>query len=188
MILKPKTISTDYSGYIIKNEIVLEYLKWMNYIPKHWNVEELLNKQASELSQEEIEILNMLKLENEHKSIFQHYVSIDKKDNSILSKVLNYINQISIEQYAKKKLTNSEIEYCNRKVEIYINKDIDRGISMLQEKENRDIKEEYILYKLLKAQFDFNLNSLNMRIKNDIKKIHEQRIKGLDSLPKTRSK
>lgn len=59
MLLEVKTIKTNKTS-IVQSEFLKMYLKWMEYIPEHWDIENILNKKASLLTKEEIQILKFI--------------------------------------------------------------------------------------------------------------------------------
>ena len=59
-----------------------DYLNWINYVPSHFSIDEILNKNAGELSEEEIKILSFLQKENQVKPYFKNFVSSEEKTTS----------------------------------------------------------------------------------------------------------
>lgn len=140
----------------LKDVNILEYLKWMEYIPEHWNLNNILGKNASELTDSDLRILNIIKKEQQYIEIFKQYLIDKKEDNKY--KILNYINKISIEEYAKLKLNKEELEFCNNAIKMYLLSDLNIGIRKLKNIQDRSMKEEYILKKLLLKKSISNKN------------------------------
>lgn len=44
MLIEPKRIKTECNLTLPRENLKI-YLKWIEYIPKYWNIEQLLNKQ-----------------------------------------------------------------------------------------------------------------------------------------------
>ena len=145
----------------LDDKILLRYLKWMEYIPKHWNLNNILDKNISELTDSEIRIMNVVKIEKKYIELIKQYLNDKKDDNK--NKILNYLNKISIEDYAKLKLNQEELEFCNSAIKIYILSDLNVGINKIQNIENRNMKEEYILYKLLIEKATLNINKKKIK-------------------------
>lgn len=98
MFLEIKRIEIEDS-FIAPREYLKTYLKWIEYILEHWNIEQLLNKKANELSNKEIEILKLLKEENKYKETFKQYLTSNENMISISNEVNNYIEKMPIDKY-----------------------------------------------------------------------------------------
>lgn len=118
MLLEPKTIKIEYN-FITSRENLKNYLKWIEYNPKHWNIKQLLKKTAKELSNEEIEILKLLKEENKYKEILKQYLTGNENMISVSSEVHNYMSKMQIDKYATIKLTQEELDYSQKIISNY---------------------------------------------------------------------
>ena len=149
-----------------------DYLNWINYVPSHFNIDKILNKNASELSEEEIKIIGFLQKENQVKPYFENFVSSEEKTTSSSALVVyDYIKVISISKYANIKLTKEEREECINTVNKISSDDIETSIEILSSNASNG-KDYYTIYLLkrrlyfirmsrndreLKAQVEFNL-------------------------------
>ena len=147
----------------LDDTLLLKYLKWMVYIPQHWNTNIIFNKDVCELSNSDLRILNFLTNEQKYVEMIKQYLKDKKDDNK--SSILNYLNKISIEDYARVKLNKEELEYCNNAIKIYLLSDLNVGIKKLQSIKNRSMKQEYILYKLLNNKKNMEYNENKKKIK-----------------------
>lgn len=121
----------------------------------------------NELSNKEIEILKLLKEENKYKETFKQYLTSNENMISISNEVNNYIEKMPIDKYATIKLTKEELDYSQKIISSCSNvEEIELYISKLKEKEDRDLKEEYILFKLDKKSMELGIQRLNNDIKN----------------------
>lgn len=118
MLLEPKTIKIEYN-FITSRENLKNYLKWIEYNPKHQNIKQLLKKTAKELSNEEIEILKLLKEENKYKEILKQYLTGNENMISVSSEVHNYMSKMQIDKYATIKLTQEELDYSQKIISNY---------------------------------------------------------------------
>lgn len=135
----------------VGNKTPSEYLKWISYIPEHWHVDEILKKDKEELTVEELNILERRKIEKKQEGIFKNYLETDKKDAMDVLRVYEYMEAISIDTYAELKLTLNEMNFCLNMIGNYGCFSIDRlreEIFYLEQKDNRSMVDEYILYKL----------------------------------------
>lgn len=106
-------IMTSHDGIIQTPE---EYLKWINYIPPHWNIEELKNKKIFELTEKELEILQIIKEEEQVKVAFINVVSDEPTKAESVKIVYEYMKKMTIPKYAKLKLTPEELSECKSQV------------------------------------------------------------------------
>ncbi len=167
MLLETKRIKTEYN-FATPRENLTTYLKWIEYIPKHWNIEQLLNKNARELSNEEIEILKLVKEENKYKEIFKQYLTSNESMISISNEVHNYMSKMPVDKYATIKLTQEELDYSQKIISNYSTiEEVELAISKLKEKEDRDLKEEYVLFVLNKELLRLGIQKLNSKIRED---------------------
>ncbi len=167
------------------------YLKWMEYIPSRWNIEELLNKKASELSNDEMEILKLVQKENKYKGVFKQYLAKDKKFITIPqdSDINSYTKQMSIEKYANMKLTEEEREYCEKIVSKYFTYDeLKIEIAKLETKQDRNVIEEYILFELKKKSYEAAVRDLNANIREKISENRKHDLHGYEKCINTRNR
>lgn len=167
------------------------YLKWMEYIPSHWNLEELLNKKASELSNDEIEILKLVQQENKYKDVFKQHLNKDKKFIIIPqdSDINFYTKQMSIEKYAHVKLTEEEIEYCKKIVSKFFTYDeIQIEIAKLEMKKDKNVIEEYILFELNKKSYEAAVRDLNAGIREKVSENRKHDLYGYEKCINTRNR
>ena len=104
-------------------KLAKEYLNWLKYEPKHWNIGGLLNKSSDELDSEEKTILKLRQKELELIPIFESYINSECIEYSKIG--YDFIKSMSISSYAKLKLTAQELQDCNDKLQemIYSNND-----------------------------------------------------------------
>ena len=180
MFLEIKRIEIEDS-FIAPSEYLKTYLKWIEYIPEHWNIEQFLNKKANELSNEEIEILKLVKEENKHKETLKQYLSSNENMISISNEVNNYIEKMPIDKYATIKLTKEELDYSQKIIRsCSTDEEIELYISKLKEKEDRDLKEEYILFELDKKSIELGIRNLNNNIKESIEENRKNELHGYE--------
>lgn len=176
MLIKAKKIKTE-SNYVMSRKNLESYLKQLEYIPKHYNIEQLLKKSTKELSNDEIEILKLLKEENKYKNILRQYLKSNESKILISNDVHNYINKMPIDKYAKIKLIEDELEHSQKMISYYSTMDkIETAISELKQKKDKNLIEEYILFELEKKSYTLGLQRLNNEI---IEKVEENRKKDL---------
>ncbi len=60
--------------FIIDNEIVEIYYKFISYIPEKWNISKILQKSSVDLSVQEIDILKQIKIDNNNSEVFLEYL------------------------------------------------------------------------------------------------------------------
>lgn len=104
-----------------------EYLNWLKYEPKHWNIGGLLNKSSDELNSEEKTILKLRQKELELIPIFESYINSECIEYSKIG--YDFIKSMSISSYAKLKLTAQELQDCNDKLQEMIYSNNDTNIS-----------------------------------------------------------
>lgn len=176
MLSKAKKIKTE-SNFVMSRKNLKSYLKWLEHIPKHYNIEQLLKKSTKELSNEEIEILKLLKEEIKYKNILRQYLKSNESKILISNEVYNYMNKMHIDKYAKIKLTEDELEYSQKMISYYSTMDkIEVAIIELSQKEDKNLIEEYILFELEKKSYSLGLQRLNNEI---IETVEENRKKDL---------
>lgn len=188
MFLEVKRVKTNDS-FIVSSEYILTYLKWMEYIPKHWNIEELLNKKACELSNEDMQILKFINEENKHKNIFKQSLKENKKTITISDEIHKYMGKMPIDKYASIKLTEEEINYCKEIVSNCVTiEQIDSVLTKLKEKEQRTLIDEYILFELDKKQYKVGIENLNREIKKAIEENRKDVLNGYEKCINTRNR
>lgn len=180
MFLEIKRVEIEDS-FITPREHLQNYLKWIEYIPKHWNVEELLNKKARELTNEEIEILKFINEENKYKEIFKQHLTSKENMITISNDVNKYIEKMSIDKYATIKLTKEELEYSQKIISNCSTlEEVELAITKLKQKEDRDLKEEYILFELKQKEIRFGIRRLNNDMKKDVEENRKQDLHGYE--------
>lgn len=110
MLLRQQ-LSDEYASMIIlpnKGVTAKEELKWINDIPKHW--QPILDKDVSELTADEISILQHLKKEQPY---FENFVSGERVTSLSAYKVYEYMSAMDLFTYGYMKLTEEELKYCN---------------------------------------------------------------------------
>lgn len=188
MFLEIKRVEIEDS-FIAPREYLKTYLKWIEYIPEHWNIEQLLNKKANELPNEEIEILKLVKEENKYKEIFKQYLSSNENMISISNEVNNYIEKKPIDKYATIKLTKEELGYSQKIIRsCSTDEEIELYISKLKEKEDRDLKEEYILFELDKKSMELGIQRLNNDIKKSVEENRKNELHGYEKCINVRNR
>ena len=108
-------------------KLAKEYLNWLKYEPKHWNIGGLLNKSSDELDSEEKNILKLRQKELELIPIFESYINSECIEYSKIG--YDFIKSMSISSYAKLKLTAQELQDCNDKLQEMIYSNNDTNIS-----------------------------------------------------------
>lgn len=156
-----------------------DYLKWITYIPTHWHVEEILDKKANELTEEELSILRFIQKENEVKPAFEDFTSNEKPTSKSALEVYDYMKSISIEKYASLKLTIEEHEYCYNQIRLLAERNIEEAIETLSNQESSNICDSYILYSLRKVLSTINSKKLDKEIKKSTDEFKEDVIKEL---------
>lgn len=155
------------SKFYIDDKIIKEYLKWISYVPEWFNLEELRKKGIENLSEKEAGILGFINRDMEYQKIFERYLSSDKKMPIDLYRIYNYIRDVSIDDYARIKLSNTDFCYCEQVIVAYYGTSIDeyvKEIEILEHKSKRTMVEEYILYYFKDIVDSFNKETMT----NDI--------------------
>ena len=145
-----------------------QYLKWISYLPKHWRIEEILNKPISALNESEIRILKRVKSENEVKPYFENIVSTDKTKPVSAYFAYLYMDSISIHQYAKIKLTQQELDACHSQVLSLGGDLLKEKIADLSLKQTNSMIDDYLLFLLKEKKRGIELRRLNKEIKSQI--------------------
>lgn len=136
-----KLLEEKESNQIIKLstqeiETAREYLNWLRYEPRQWNIDELLTKSSKSLTDNERMILRLRKQELELIPIFESY--LNDGNNKYSKLIYDFINLISITLYAYIKLLPSEIRECNNRL-----------CDMVYSNENENIQPEEKLKSLI---------------------------------------
>ena len=188
MLLEPKTIKIEYN-FITSRENLKNYLKWIEYNPKHWNIKQLLKKTAKELSNEEIEILKLLKEENKYKEILKQYLTGNENMISVSSEVHNYMSKMQIDKYATIKLTQEELDYSQKIISNYSTiGEVELAISELKQKKDRNLIEEYILFELKRKAYRLGMKSLSSKIKEDGEENRKKALHGYEKCINVRNR
>lgn len=140
MILEVKRIPmSKYADYYICNEIVSEYIKWMEYPP-------------------------ILSSDKEVLFTFKKYLASDRKENTDLKVVQDHINTMTIKEYAKRKLNSEEYDYCQNLVSNCSQDLVQPLLEEFLNKPSIDMKDEFIIHLLKKKSYDLSCDKLNHRI------------------------
>ena len=149
-----------------------DYLNWINYVPSHFSIDEILNKNAGELSEEEIKILSFLQKENQVKPYFKNFVSSEEKTtSSSVLVVYDYMKSISINKYADIKLTKEEREECINIVNKIDSDDIETSIEIFSSTASKG-KDYYIIYLLKRRLYSIRMSrsdkELNAQLQSNL--------------------
>ena len=152
--------------FIIDNEIVEIYYKFISYIPEKWNISNLLKKSVVDLTVQEIEFLKQIKIDNNNSEIFLEYLNSEKKKSKHVYLIEKCFDDNSIEDIAKLKLTEEEYNFCIKNIKIYSilpNEELNAVVNELSKKscKDRSILEEYILHQLKSILFARNIKKLS---------------------------
>ena len=98
--------------------LAMQYLKWLKYVPKkeQERIDSILNKKASELTNEDISQLKIFKDMQNITSIFERYLSDEYKTNDLLS-VYDFMKNTSLYDLMLSKLTKEELNMAQIKIE-----------------------------------------------------------------------
>lgn len=154
-----------------QNKVVTpnDYLNWINYVPSHFNIDKILNKNASELSEEEIKILSFLQKENQVKPYFENFVFSEEKTTSSSALVVyDYMKSISISKYANVKLTKEEREECINTVNKIASDDIETSIEILSSNASNG-KDYYTIYLLKRRLYFIRMSRNDRELKAQVK-------------------
>ncbi len=169
-----------------ENDIIKakEYLNWLKYEPKHWNIGGLLKKSNNELTINEKEKLKLRNLELKLIPIFESY--INNRCIKYLNIICNVINNINISDFINFKLTKTDIEEYDESIfSMLYEKDTDispkeKIKNFIQNIDETDsIKNSYIKYMLnirlhnLENTQDINTNK-HLGLKKIIKVAEDQ--------------
>lgn len=154
-----KLLEEKESNQIIKLstqeiETAREYLNWLRYEPRQWNIDELLTKSSKSLTDNERMILRLRKQELELIPIFESY--LNDKNNNYSKLIFDFINLINITSYANIKLLPSEINECNNRLYDMVYSKTDDNIEPIAKLEaliqqlnaQEDVMDSYIKYML----------------------------------------
>ena len=182
MLIEEKTIKTKHSC-IVSSEHLKMYLNWMEYIPEHWDIENILNKKASLLTKEEIELLKFVQEENKYKAIIKDIISKNENEKNITlnEDVCKYKEKMTIDKYAFIKLTEEEKDYCENVISNCITlEDIEEYIELLKQRKNRSLTDEYIIFELEKKQLRKSVYEINSNINEKIKENRKKELHGYE--------
>ena len=161
----------------------------MEYIPAHWGLENILNKKASLLTKEEIELLKFVQEENKYKEIIKDIISKNENEKNITinEDVSKYIEKMTIDKYAFIKLTEEEKDYCENVISNCITiEDVEEYIDFLKHRKNISVPnkyiliDEYIIYELEKKQLRMQVNNMNSDINEKIKENRKKELHGYE--------
>ena len=196
MLIETKTIKTEYSC-IVSSEHLKMYLKCMEYIPAHWGLENILNKKASLLTKEEIELLKFVQEENKYKEIIKDIISKNENEKNITinEDIFKYKEKMTIDKYAFIKLTEEEKDYCENVISNCITlEDVEEYIDFLKNRKNINVPnkyiliDEYIMYELEKKQLRMQVNNMNSDINENIKENRRKELHGYEKCINTRNR
>ena len=190
MLIEEKTIKTKHSC-IVSSEHLKMYLNWMEYIPEHWDIENILNKKASLLTKEEIELLKFVQEENKYKAIIKDIISKNENEKNITlnEDVCKYKEKMTIDKYAFIKLTEEEKDYCENVISNCITlEDIEEYIELLKQRKNRSLTDEYIIFELEKKQLRKSVYEINSNINEKIKENRKKELHGYEKCINTRNR
>lgn len=149
MLLRQQ-LSEKYASMIIlpnKGVTAEEELKWINYIPEH--LKSILDKDVSELTKNEISIIQHLKAEQEIKPYFENFISEERITSISAYKVYEYMSSMDLFTYAYMKLTEEELKYCNDELsKTNEENEIESRITELNQ--SSSMKDSFLVYLLQK--------------------------------------
>lgn len=100
---------------------------------------------------------------------------------TISNDVNKYIEKMSIDKYATIKLTKEELEYSQKIISNCSTlEEVELAITKLKQKEDRDLKEEYILFELKQKEIRFGIRRLNNDMKKDVEENRKQDLHGYE--------
>ena len=190
IILNEILKSNKKTGTIrINDELAMEYLKWISYIPKKnkETINVILSKESVELTLDEINILNRFKEEKKLTEILKRYFSNDYLNSDVL-KVYDLMKKESIEKIIREKLTKDELEEANKIVAEYkkmSDQELNNYIFTNRKQENYEklsIIESYVYHEIKKV---FYLRSNNRLKKHIASQIEQNEIVRMKSYKKT---
>lgn len=157
-----------------------QYLKWISYVPVHWQVQEILNKNALDLKSDELEILKILKKENEVKPYFENIVSSEPTKSESAYYAYLYMKSISIYEYAQLKLTKEQLAYCHEYVSLVEKEFLKEEIKNLLSPKNNSVIEDYILFLLKKKQSSIIFKKSENEIQSQIEANRAMHNRGIE--------
>lgn len=168
--------------FIIDNEIVEIYYKFISYIPEKWNISKILQKSSVDLSVQEIDILKQIKIDNNNSEVFLEYLNSEQKKSKHVYLIQKYFDKNSIEDLAKLKLTDEEYNLCINNIKkycIFPTEELNVIVNDLSKKNcnDRSILEEFILHELRSILFARNIKKLSNDIDTKTEKNFQMRYK-----------
>lgn len=168
--------------FIIDNEIVEIYYKFISYIPEKWNISKILQKSSVDLSVQEIDILKQIKIDNNNSEVFLEYLNSEQKKSKHVYLIQKYFDKNSIEDLAKLKLTDEEYNLCINNIKKYCvlpTEELNVIVNDLSKKNcnDRSILEEFILHELRSILFARNIKKLSNDIDTKTEKNFQMRYK-----------
>ena len=147
----------ELENYYFKYDLnfVKEYLKWLSFIPdeKQKSIKEILRKNASDLTTNEINELAEYKEQQEMTTIIKRYTSNIYKSGDCV-KIQNYINKTSLDDLISTKLTDEDYEVAEVIIEKFLELPYDDLCRNIVELKNMNVSKtptiEYVIYELCK--------------------------------------
>ena len=163
--------TTKYRCFDIPDEECNNYITILSYVPNKDKIDEILNKEISCLTMEEIELLRNYKEDMEYVNVFKEWLNCKgEKSNELYDKAHDYRSN-SIYSIVNRKFNKEQLEDCasilngTKKVDILDKyNDNDKNIMLF-----------YIKLKLNDREFKENLRKLAESIREDILKNEEDR-------------
>ncbi|MGM9877809.1 MAG: hypothetical protein ACI33S_04080 [Bacilli bacterium] len=144
-------------------ETAKEFLNWLRYEPRQWNIDKLLTKPSKSLTDNEILMLKLRKKELELIPIFESY--LNDGNNKYSKLIFDFINLISITSYANIKLLPSEINECNNRLYNMVYSNTDDNIEPIAKLETlieRLNSEEDVMDSYIKFMLKVRLNNIKL--------------------------
>lgn len=116
------------------NKSILEfYERWLEYIPESWNIDELLDKKASDLSEEELNLLTIIKEDKKSNDILKKYIKMVEEKQGANSRDLcnltltaseftelnEVLSAFDLEKIALIKLSENELNNINNIIDLF---------------------------------------------------------------------
>ena len=153
------------------------YKRWLEYIPDFWNIEEVLQKQSTDLSSLEIARLNQIKSDQKQVKIFTKFINIINKANRYKKideeseKTGDFFTEVIVSRsdsdeldqaikkfdfnfYAKLKLEENSLAEINNIISLYNGTNKEELINQIACIDNIYIK-DYALYLLNETAFQY---------------------------------
>lgn len=140
------------------------YKRWFEYIPESWNIETVLDKKASELTDQELDHLKLIKENRKSADILKKYIKmIEEKQGECSNEICelpltsneyaeldNVISSFDLEKMSLAKLTSSELNEINRLIDLFNGtnrQEIAKEISKIEDIYMRDYAEYLFVIK-----------------------------------------